>query len=95
MFAPAGKLAVENVAVPDERVTPPGVKSVLVVVSKKSTVPVGVPEPGALAATLAVKVTVWPKLDVLAEEVTVVVVLSCWTLSAVLMRLKAKLVSPW
>ena len=46
---------------PDESATPPGVRSVLVVVSKKSTVPVGVPEPGALAVTVAVNVTVWPR----------------------------------
>ena len=59
-MAPATRLVVENVAVPDESATPPGVRSVLVVVSKKSTVPVGVPEPGALAVTVAVKVTVWP-----------------------------------
>src|SRR5271166_3357776 len=56
------RLVVENVAVPDESETPPGVRSVLVVVSKKSTVPVGVPAPGALAEKLAVKVTVWATL---------------------------------
>ncbi len=54
---PTARLVVENVAVPDESATPPGVRSVVVVVSKKSTVPVGVPEPGALAATLAVNIT--------------------------------------
>ena len=47
-------------AIPDESATPPGVKSMLVVVSKKSTVPVGVPDPGALAVTVAVKMTVCP-----------------------------------
>src|SRR5947199_387231 len=37
------------------------------------TVPVGVPAPGATAATVAVKVTAWPDADGLADEVTVVV----------------------
>ena len=31
--------------------------------SKKETVPVGVPAPGALGVTVAVKVTDWPKTD--------------------------------
>ena len=52
-------------------------RSVLVVVSKKSTVPVGVPEPGALAVILAVKVTAWPKFAVLAERSTLVIEPSC------------------
>jgi len=34
-----------------------------VVPSKKETVPVGVPAPGALGVTVAVKVTDWPKTD--------------------------------
>jgi hypothetical protein len=33
-----------------------------------------VPEPGETALTVAVNVTDWPKTDVLAEELTVVVV---------------------
>src|SRR5690242_14105706 len=41
--------------------------------SRKLTVPLGVPDPGALAATVAVKVTVCPKTDGLLVEVTVVV----------------------
>jgi hypothetical protein len=41
----------------------------------KATVPVGVPEPGATAATVAVNVTAPPE-DGLAEDVTVVVVLA-------------------
>jgi hypothetical protein len=44
--------------------------------SKKVTNPVGFPE---LALTVAVKVTVSPSVIVLAEEVTVVVVLVCAT----------------
>ena len=34
------------------------------------TVPVGVPEPGALAVIVAVNVTDWPNTEGLAEEVT-------------------------
>ena len=43
------------------------------------TVPVGVPVPGEAGITTAVKITVYPKTDGLAEEVTVVVVPSCVT----------------
>ena len=39
--------------------------------SRKVTVPVGVPEPGATAATVAVKVTLWPFTDGFTEEETV------------------------
>jgi hypothetical protein len=34
------------------------------------TVPVGTPDPGALAATVAVNVTDWPKTEGLAEDDT-------------------------
>ncbi|MEU6084281.1 hypothetical protein [Streptomyces sp. NPDC047108] len=39
----------------------------------KVTVPVGVPEPGATGATLAVKVTAWPDTDGFGDDETVVV----------------------
>ncbi len=42
--------------------------------SLKLTVPDGVPPPGALAATVAVKVTACPKTAGLAVDVTLVVV---------------------
>ena len=45
------------------------------------TVPVGVPLPGAPAATVAVKVTDWPKTDGFADDVTEVVVASLVTVS--------------
>ena len=45
----------------------------------KRTVPVGVPEPGALAVTVAVNVTDWPKTDGLAVVATLVVVLALLT----------------
>jgi hypothetical protein len=45
----------------------------------KVTVPLGVPDAGAVGLTAAVKVTLWPNLDGLAEELTAVVVAPCWT----------------
>ena len=45
----------------------------------KMTVPVGVPLPGAVGLTVAVKVTDWPKTEGFADETTVVVVPSCVT----------------
>jgi len=47
--------------------------------SKNSTVPVAVPAPGAVAATVAVKVTDCPKAEGFAEDVNVVVVLALLT----------------
>ena len=41
---------------------------------KKLTVPVTVPPPGAMGATVAVNVTGWPKTDGLVNGVSVVVV---------------------
>ena len=46
----------------------------VVVPSSKVTVPVGMPEPGALASTVAVKVTDWPNTEGVTEEITVDVV---------------------
>jgi len=46
----------------------------VLVPSLKVTVPVGTAVPGALATTVAVKVTVWPWVDGLSEEVTELVV---------------------
>src|SRR4030088_574961 len=47
--------------------------------SWKVTVPVGVPEPGGLAVTVAVKVTLCPETDGLTEELSAVVVGSWFT----------------
>jgi hypothetical protein len=44
-------------------------------VSKKSTLPVGVPEPEELAL-MATKVTLWPNTEGFGVEVTVVVVVA-------------------
>ena len=43
------------------------------------TVPVGIPAPGDVAVTVAVRVTDWPKTVGFAEEVTVVEVLVLFT----------------
>ncbi len=63
--------------------------------SKNVTVPEGVPAPGALTDTVAVKVTLWPKTDGLGADVTLVVVsalLTTWF--TVLDVLPLKFVSP-
>ena len=56
--------------------------------SRNVTVPVGIPEPGMLAVTVAVKVTDWPNADGLAEDTTVEVVVpwstACVTIGDVL-----------
>jgi len=49
-----------------------------VVPSKKETVPVGVPAPGVVAVTVAVKVTDWPMTDGLGPPVTEVLV-AAWS----------------
>jgi hypothetical protein len=59
------------------------------------TVPVAVPDPGALAVTVAVKVTTWPLDDGLGDDVRVVVVpslLTVWVMAAE--ELLLKLLSP-
>jgi hypothetical protein len=43
------------------------------------TAPVGVPDPGAVVVTVAVKVMFWPKVDGLTDEFTAVVVLALFT----------------
>src|ERR1700716_1445604 len=48
--------------------------------SWKVTVPVGTPEPGAFAETVAVNVTPWPETDGLADELSTVVVASLFTI---------------
>jgi hypothetical protein len=52
-----------NVALPELKVLVPSV----VLPSLKSTVPVGVPEPGADAVTVAVNVTLWLRIEGLTE----------------------------
>ena len=71
----------------------PSVKGVPL--SSKVTVPVGVPEPGAVAATVAVNVTEAPDVLGLALEVSAVVVLACFTAWEMALEiLVVKFVSP-
>jgi hypothetical protein len=76
-WLPTDRLDVVKTAVPE-----PSSASVarVVVPSRKLTVPVGVPLPGAAAATVAVKVTDSPKTAFLSEELSFVLVASCCTL---------------
>jgi hypothetical protein len=85
---------VVNVAFPDvmgtvaARVTAPSVKV---------TLPVGVPAPGATAATVAVKVTTWPKTDGLTVELSVVLedaLFTTWGDAESFSELGLKLVAP-
>jgi hypothetical protein len=77
-WVPTASRAVVNVAwraaftVPVPRVVVP---------SKKVTVPVGVPAPGALAVTVAVNVTARPKTELVGEAAVVVVVEAVFTVS--------------
>jgi hypothetical protein len=80
-----------NVAWPEMRVFVP----IGVAPSLKVTVPVGMPVPGAVAITVAVKVTACPKIEGLTDELTAVVVLALLTVCVKLDELLAlKLPSP-
>src|SRR3954467_6579582 len=75
-WLPLLSVEVVNVACPAAlRVAVPSV----LFLSLKVTVPVGSPKPGALAATVAVKVTACPCREGLSEDTTVVVVPSLFT----------------
>ena len=67
---------VENVAMPPAPTVP---MPRLVTPSKNVTVPDGLPEPGATAATVAVNVTLCPNTDGFGDEVRLVVVLALLT----------------
>ena len=56
-----------------------GLVPMVIVPLRNVTVPVGVPAPGAVTVTVAVKVTACPTEDGLADEATVVVVLALLT----------------
>jgi hypothetical protein len=75
VLLPTAKAAVAKVATPPDKVPLPMVEPL----SRKVTVPVGVPAPGLVALTVVVKVTDWPKTDGLTEEVTAVVVAALLT----------------
>jgi hypothetical protein len=67
----------------------------VVLPSLKVTVPVGVPAPGATAATVAVNVTDWPKTDGV-PDVAIDVVVDAWLTTCEMAGevLVVKLVSP-
>jgi hypothetical protein len=75
VWLPADSVVVLNVAVPLVR----GTAGWAVPSRVKTTLPVGVPTPGATALTVAVKVTACPKTEGLAEDVTAVLVLALLT----------------
>ena len=70
-----GSADVANVATPELSVALP----MTVVPSMKLTDPVGVPEPGATADTVAVNVTLCPATDGLADDFSTVIVVSLAT----------------
>ena len=69
LFEPTASDAMDKVAVPDVRVPVP----MMVEPFLKVTVPVALPAPGAVAATVAVKVTDSPKSEAVVEAKVVVV----------------------
>src|SRR5712692_7041530 len=76
-WAPAPSADVVRVAVPPLRDLVPSV----VVPSRKVTEPVGVPTPGDVTVTVAVRVTGCPNTGAVGDTVSVVVVeawLTCW-----------------
>ncbi len=89
---PTARLLVLKVATPEESAMS---EPIVVVLSRKFTVPVGVPAPGETAATVAVNATDVPDVLVLGLETRVVVVLA-WstTWETALEVLVAKFVSP-
>src|SRR4051794_33933541 len=91
LCVPTDRVLVVIVTEPPDSVPVPTV----VPPSRKVTEPVAVPAPGAVALTLAVRVTVWPKTDGLADELIVVEVEALLTTWAVLADwLGLKLPSP-
>src|SRR2546427_709988 len=78
LWLPTLKLDVAHVVVPAASACSPQPVMELAP-SLKFTVPVGVPTPGATAATVAVNVTLWPNTDGFADDVSVVVVLDWLT----------------
>src|SRR5439155_21134157 len=93
VWVPTLSAEVLSVAVPELSATGAcGVPSMV-----KVTVPLGVPEPGETALTVAVNVTVWPETDGLAEETTVVALLALltvWVNGVAVLLLVLKLESP-
>ena len=81
-------VAVNTAMPPESEILP---RSSPVVESRKSIIPVGAPEPGAAAVTVAVSVIDWPNgLLLVADACADVVVASC-----LIVRLAAVEVLPW
>jgi hypothetical protein len=90
-FAPSASVLVETLPVPLASVAEPSE----VVPLKNWTVPVGVPAPGATAATVAVSVTGWPNTGVVVEGINVVLVVDWATVTVTAVEvLGAKFESP-
>ena len=84
---PTASAEVANVALPALKLAVPSVAAP----SRKVTVPVGVPDPGATALTVAVNVTDCPNTDGFTDEVTVVELLAwltVWVMAAEVLPLK-------
>jgi hypothetical protein len=79
LWVPTVSVETARVATPEFSVPVPSVAFPWLE-SVKVTVPVGVPPPGLTAATVAVKVTVWPAAEGLGESVCVIVV-AAWLTS--------------
>ena len=80
-WLPTANAEVDKVALPEERLAIPKVEAP----SRKVTVPVGTPVPGAIGLTVAVTVTDWPNTDGFTEVVNVVEVASLitvWVIAA-------------
>src|SRR5512142_1347283 len=78
-WPPAAAKLVVNVAVPP---APTATVPRITAPSLKVTVPVGVPDPGATAAAVAVKVTAWPVAAGLSDDPRATVVVAGLTVSA-------------
>jgi hypothetical protein len=92
-FEPTGRVVVVSAAVP---ALPSVAVPSEVVPLKNSTVPVGVPVPGLVAVTVAVREIEAPVLPDEGDAVSAVVVLACATVTVVAVEvLPVKLRSPW
>jgi hypothetical protein len=78
---PAVKEAVlkDAVVTPPALFTPTGLPALLPSIVN-CTMPVGVPLPGAVTVTVALKVTLWPDTDGLTEPLTAVLVAALFTI---------------
>ena len=91
MWFPTANAEVEKVALPPASVAVPRVTAP----STKLTIPVGVPEPGTTADTVAMKVTDWPNTVGFKEDAVVAELLALLTVCVMAAEVPvAKLLSP-